>query len=185
MKMQIGRHCAQWLMQIVLFVGIFVVPGSCLAQREPVGFFLLQGVDKDNVKDSALRDPSVAGLSIRVRWASIDKGTNFDWAWLDSQVNRCRALRKPFMLRLMAGEHSPTWIQGPWYRDAPVPWNTTAQNALSQAIAALDNRYAGDPRLVGVHLSSTANYDSAEMHIAPGLENVNGYSDSKMIDAWK
>jgi hypothetical protein len=185
MTMHTGRYRAQWLMRVSLVVGLFVVPGSCLAQRAPQGYFLLQGIDKSNVKDSSLRDSSVAGLSIRVSWASIDKGTNFNWTWLDSQVNRCRALRKPYMLRMMAGEKSPTWIQGAWYRGAPVPWNTTAQNALSQAIAALGNRYAGDSRLVGVHLSSTANYESAEMHMAPGLENVYGYSDAKMIAAWK
>jgi hypothetical protein len=178
-------HCTQWLMRLALLVVIFVISRNCLAQRAPQGFFLLQGVDKSNVRDSSLRDSSVAGLSIRVSWASIDKGTSFDWAWLDSQVNRCRALRKPYMLRLMTGENSPAWIQGAWHRDAPLPWNTTAQNALSQAIAALGNRYGGDPYLVGVHLSSTANYDSAEMHIAPGIEYVSGYSDAKMIDAWK
>jgi hypothetical protein len=185
MKMHTGRYCAQLLMRLALLVGIFVISRNCLAQRAPEGFFLLQGVDKRNVRDSSLRDPSVAGLCIRVSWASIDKGTSFDWAFLDSQVKRCRLLGKPYMLRMMAGEHSPAWIQGAWHRDAPLPWNTTAQNALSQAITALGNRYGGDPRLVGVHLSSTANYDSAEMHIAPGVENVNGYSDGKMIDAWK
>jgi hypothetical protein len=172
-------------MAIWFLVGIFVVSGNCLAQRGPLGFFVLQGVDKSNVRDSSLRDRSVAGLSIRVSWASLDKGSNFDWAWLDSQVKRCRAQGKPYMLRMMTGDKSPKWIQGAWYQGAPLPWNTTAQSALSQAIAALGNRYGADPLLVGVHLSSTANSGSAEMHIASGVTNVNGYSDAKMIDAWE
>jgi hypothetical protein len=85
---------------------------------------------------------------------------------------------------MMTGENSPQWIQGAWYQGAPVPWNITAQGAFGQAIRSLGNRYAGDPFLVGVHLSSTANYSSAEMHLAPGLASVNGYSDGKVIDAW-
>ena len=178
-------NCSKSLMAIAMFIGLFVLAGNCQAQREPVGFFLLQGVDKDNVRNSALLDGSITGLSIRVSWASIDTGSQFEWGWLDSQVARCRMLGKPYMLRMMTGENSPNWIQGAWYQDAPIPWNTTAQRALSQAIAALGNRYAGDPLLVGVHLSSTANYSSAEMHIASGLSSVSGYSDVKMIEAWE
>ena len=96
-------HHTPWLMRLALLVVLFVMSRNCHAQRAPQGFFLLQGVDKSNVRDSALRDSNIAGLSIRVSWDSIDKGTNFDWDWLDSQVNRARALRKPYMIRLMAG----------------------------------------------------------------------------------
>jgi hypothetical protein len=178
------RRRSQALAAASLLIGLFVDTGACLAQRGPLGFFLLQGVNKSNVRDSALRDRGITGLSIRVSWASLDKGSHFEWGWLDSQVMRCRALGKPYMLRMMTGQNSPTWIQGAWHQGAPIPWNTAAQDALRQAIAALGNRYAGDPLLVGVHLSSTANHSSAEMHIAPGLTSVNGYSDAKMIDAW-
>jgi hypothetical protein len=167
-----------------LLVALFCVSSNSLAQRAPFGFFVLQGIDKDNVRNSVLRDSSVAGLSIRVSWASLDKGSQFQWQWLDSQVQRCRALGKPYMLRMMAGNDSPKWIEGPWYRGAPLPWSTTAQSALSRAIAELGKRYANDPLLVGVHMSSTANNSSAEMHMAPGLTTVAGYSDAKIIDAW-
>ncbi len=109
---------------------------------------------------------------------------SFQWQWLDSQVQRRRALGKPYMLRMMAGKDSPTWIEGPWHQGAPLPWSTAAQTALSRAIAELGNRYGNDPLLVGVHVSSTANYSSAEMHMAPGLTTAAEYSDSKMIDAW-
>lgn len=184
MRRHLSGSYSKRLVATSLLIGLFIVTGKCLAQREPLGYFVLQGVDKDNVKDSSLRDRRITGLSIRASWASIDNGSKFRWGWLDSQVKRCRALNKPYMLRIMTGEHSPTWVQGAWHRGAPLPWNTTAQRALAQAIAALGNRYSGDPLLVGVHLSSTANHSSAEMHIAPGVTNVYGYSDAKMIDAW-
>jgi hypothetical protein len=169
---------------IVLCIGIFYVNSPCQAQRAPFGFFVLQGIDKENVRSSVLGDPSVAGLSIRVSWASLDNGSQFQWQWLDSQVERCRALGKPYMLRMMTGNDSPAWIDGLWYQGAPLPWDSAAQNALSRMIAQLGNRYASDPLLVGVHLSSTANFSSAEMHLAPGLTTLVDYSDSKIIDAW-
>ncbi len=84
----------------------------------------------------------------------------------------------------MAGEHAPEWIGGAWHQGAPIPWSTEAQRALSDAIAALGNRYSGDPLLVGVHLTSTANSSSSEMHLAAGLMSVAGYSDNKMIEVW-
>jgi hypothetical protein len=180
-----SRRYSQWSVAILLLVGLFVVTGHCLAQQVPLGYFVLQGVDKNNVKDAALRAPSVTGLSIRVSWASLDNGPYFQWGWLDSQVQRCRVLGKRYMLRMSTGQSSPRWIQGAWYNGAPLPWNTAAQDALADAIAALGSRYSGDPLLVGVHLTSTANHASSEMHIAPGLTSVNGYSDAKMIDAWE
>lgn len=172
------------LLAASIFVGVFVATKATLAQRAPYGYFVLQGIDKSNVRDSSIRDRSVTGLSIRVSWASLDYGSKYQWGWLDSQVKRCRAQGKPYMLRMMTGEHSPKSIDGAWHQGAPVPWNTAAQRELSEMVTALGNRYSSDPLLVGVHLTSTANSSSSEMHIAAGLTSVNGYTDSKMIEAW-
>ncbi len=158
---------------------------AILLVQEPKDLFLLQGVDKSNVREAKLRDEDIAGLSIRVSWASIEPGGRADYQWLDSQVARCRAIGKPYMLRLMAGTNSPRWIKGAWHQDAPVPWNQDAQAALSQTIRRLGERYSDDALLVCVHMSSTANYKSAEMHLAPGLRSLPDYSDDKIIAAWK
>jgi hypothetical protein len=184
METHFNGHRILRLWSAALFVSLSCMTSNGIAQRAPFGFFVLQGIDKDNVRNSVLRDPSVAGLSIRVSWASLDNGSGYQWQWLDSQVQRCRALGKPYMLRMMAGKDSPTWIEGPWHQGAPLPWSSKAQSALSRAIVELGDRYANDPLLVGVHVSSTANYSSAEMHMAPGLTTYAEYSDSKMIDAW-
>ena len=100
-------------------------------------------------------------------------------------MERCRKLEKPYMLRMMAGKHSPTWIAGEWFGDAPLPWNATAQDALSKAINKLGERYANDPLLACVHLTSTANNRSAEMHIADDITLHRDYSHAKMITAWQ
>jgi hypothetical protein len=185
MNFQVRPRYGLWFLPIAFAAAGFLAAEKCQGQRAPFGFFVLQGIDKTNVRDSSLRDINTSGLSIRFSWSSIDNGSNYEWSWLDAQVNRCRAAGKPYMLRMMTGEHSPSWIPGEWYQGAPIPWNSEAQRALRQAIAALGNRYGGDPLLVGVHLASTANHRTAEMHIAPGIELVSGYSDAGMIDAWE
>ena len=185
MNFQVRPRYGLWFLPIAFGAAGFLATEKCQGQRAPFGFFVLQGINKSNVRDSSLRDISTSGLSIRFSWSSIDNGSSYEWSWLDAQVNRCRAAGKPYMLRMMTGEHSPSWIPGEWYQGAPIPWNSEAQRALRQAVAALGNRYGGDPLLVGVHLTSTANHTSAEMHIAPGIELVSGYSEAGMIDAWQ
>jgi hypothetical protein len=155
------------------------VPARAVFEGE---IYVLQGIDKDNVSDSSLREAD--GFSIRFSWASVDKGTSYDFRWLDSQIARAKKLNKPYMLRMMAGTKSPGWIKGAWYKDAPLPWNTTAQASLASMVRRLGERYSGDPNLYLVHLSSTANYESAEMHFADGITKIKGYTNQKMIDAW-
>jgi hypothetical protein len=184
MNPSLRRRPALYLAAATVLAISWHASDRCLAQRQPFGFFVLQGIDKQNVRNSALRNRNVTGLSIRVSWSKIDKNSHFDWDWLDSQVKRCRNLDKPYMLRMMTGDNSPNWIDGPWHQGAPLPWSSAAQDALDQAVTALGRRYAHDPLLVGVHLSSTANNDSAEMHLAAGLTNLAGYTDRKVIDAW-
>jgi hypothetical protein len=116
---------------------------------------------------------------------SVDKGATWDWSFVDSQVERCRKLGKPYMLRMLAGKHSPSRIDGEWFGDAPIPWNAAAQDALSKAIDRLGERYAGDPLLACVHLTSTANNRSAEMHIADDITLHRDYTHAKMITAWQ
>jgi hypothetical protein len=86
---------------------------------------------------------------------------------------------------MLAGKNSPTRIDGEWYAEAPLPWNETAQSALSQAVTKLGERYASDPLLACVHLTSTANNRGAEMHIADGITLRPDYSHAKMITAWQ
>jgi hypothetical protein len=163
-----------------LLLGVLLFVSRASAYDGLIG--VLQGVDKDNVSDSVIKEADF--FSIRASWKGIDKGTRQDWDWLDSQVARAHKYNKPFMLRIMAGENSPTWIGGAWYKGAPLPWNTKAIDAWLRFVDKLGARYRGDPLLYVVHLSCTANYSSAEMHLAPGLTNVKGYSDTKIIMVW-
>ena len=166
----------------LLLVNSLLLIRSAVADK-PRGIFVLQAVDEANVQESNLQKAD--GLSIRFKWMSVDKGSTWDWSFVDSQVDRCRKFGKPYMLRMLAGKHSPTRIDGEWFAEAPLPWNETAQSALSQAIEKLGERYASDPLLACVHLTSTANNRSAEMHIADRITLRPDYSHAKMITAWQ
>ena len=85
---------------------------------------------------------------------------------------------------IMTGANcTPAWIGGAWHRGAPVPWSSELKQHYRALVAELGKKYAADPLLAGVHITGPT-FPSAEMHPAPGIESVAGYSDEAMIGAW-
>lgn len=162
--------------------------------RAPAGIFALQPGDpvvlkpgnRRLVTDAQLALPPVAGLTIRARWSWVHpREKQFDFSFLDAQIARCRQARKVYKILIMTGKDAaPEWLGGPWHAGAPVPWSRELSDAYADLVAALGERYADDPRLVGVHVTGPT-YPSAEMHPAPGIEEVKGYNDEAMIGAWR
>jgi hypothetical protein len=162
--------------------------------RAPVGYFALQPGDPAilragstrQVADRLLELPKVAGLTIRARWLWIHPAEGkFDFTFVDEQIERCRRINKPYKLLVMTGNGSaPTWIGGAWHRGAPVPWSPELKQTYGELVAELGKRYAHDPLLVGVHITGPT-YPSAEMHPAPGIDAVQGFSNQSMAEAWK
>src|SRR5688572_20321031 len=103
------------------------------AVRSPRGYFALQPGDpvvlqpgnKRIISNEQLKLPQVAGLTIRARWSWLHPGDGqFDFSFLDTHVERCRKLGKPYKILVMTGTNcSPEWIGGAWHRGAPVPWS--------------------------------------------------------------
>jgi hypothetical protein len=137
------------------------------------------------VTDAQLALPHVAGLTIRVRWLWLHPAAGeFDFRFLQQEVERCRKLNKPYKILVMTGVGSvPEWIGGAWHLKAPVPWSPQLAEHYAALVAELGARYADDPLLVGVHITGPT-FPSAEMHPAPAIEGVVGYSDKAMIAAW-
>ena len=150
---------------------------SCLVAnaQTPRGDFVLQGVDNANVSDDVIRRSD--GLSIRFSWASVDGG---NWSWVDKQILRAVKLNRPVMLRMMTGNNSR-----PARYATSMPWNEAAKNRLAEVIWRMGQRYSNNPSVHLVHLSSTANHKSAEMHLDPVVLGNSNYSDKKIVDAWK
>ena len=96
---------------------------------------------------------------------------------------------KQFKLKVTPGMHSPRWIYDDGaarfetavsnphrhnYGDkvrVPVPWDPVYQKHFSRLIRKLGERYAADPRCVGVTLTC-ANFMSGEMHLPKGPEDM-------------
>ena len=186
------------------WVLVFAVVGGCFggiaggeeassSVRSPMGYFALQPGDpavlqpgsKRIVSDEQLKLPQVAGLTIRARWAWLHPAAGqFDFSFLDTHVERCRKLGKPYKILVMTGAGcAPEWIGGAWHRGAPVPWSPELAHHYGALVAELGKKYADDPLLVGVHITGPT-FPSAEMHPAPGIESARGYSDQAMIAAW-
>lgn len=161
--------------------------------RSPVGYFALQPGDPAVLKpgsnrlvsDAQLALPKVAGLTIRARWKWLHpRSGEFDLSFLDAQIARCRKIGKPYKILVMTGrESAPEWIGGPWHAGAPVPWSAELADHYGTLVVELGEQYAGDPLLVGVHITGPT-FPSAEMHPAPGIQSVPGYSHEAMAAAW-
>lgn len=159
-----------------------------IAIRQPHGYFVMQQVGAQNVKDRKLASPVWTGIVIRVPWARLEpRRGEFDWTFLDEQAKRAARLGKKYILAVYTGNNAPRWLNVPLYMEAPYPWDETMLLAHGEMAAALGARYAGDDHLVGVELGGPTRGPSGslEMMLAPGLTRQPGYSPQRVIDAWK
>ncbi len=156
--------------------------------RQPTGYFVLQKLGEQNVSDAKLASPKWAGIVIRERWSTVvPSAETFDWSFIDAQVARAKRMNKKYVLGILTGNNAPTWLNVPLYQTAPFPWDPTMLAAHARMVAELGKRYGSDPNLVGVHVSGPTRGPSGslEMHMARGLQRQPGYSEARMIAAWK
>jgi hypothetical protein len=76
---------------------------------------------------------------------------------------------------------SPNWFGGLTYQGAPLPWSPEMLAAYGELMQELGRKYRY--KFSVIHITGPT-FPSAEMHPAPNIERVRGYSDAKMIDAW-
>ena len=155
--------------------------------RQPTGYFVMQEVGAQNVKDDKLASSVFSGILIRQRWSAMNPAPSvYNWTFLDQQVLRARRLGKKYILAIYTGNNAPLWLGVPLYKSAPLPWDETMLSAHGRMVAALGQRYGSDVNLVGVELSGPTRGPSGslEMHLADGLVRQPGYSPEKMALAW-
>jgi hypothetical protein len=156
--------------------------------RQPTGYFVMQQVGKQNVSDAKLSSPKWAGIVIRQRWSAVQPTpTTTDWKFIDEQVARAKKYGKKYILAVYTGDNDPAWLKAPLYLTAPYPWDPTMLAEHGKMVELLGKRYAQDSDLVGVEIGGPTRGPSGslEMHLATGLTWQEGYSDAKMIAAWK
>lgn len=155
--------------------------------RQPAGYFVLQEVGSQNVKDDKLASPVFSGIVIRQRWSAMNPAANvYNWTFLDQQVARARRLGKRYILAIYTGNNAPQWLGVPIFKTAPLPWDEKMLSAHGRMVAALGQRYGGDANLVGVELGGPTRGPSGslEMHLADGLVQYPGYSPERVALAW-
>lgn len=148
-------------------------------------YFALKPGDGRDVSDTDLKRPTVGGLTIRVPWSVLNPRPgvyNFDVIDRNiAQAQRCG--NKPLKLIVQTGRGgaSPNWFGGLTYQGAPLPWSAEMLVAYDTLMQELGRKYRY--RFYAAHITGPS-FPSAEMHPAPNIERVKGYSDQKMIDAW-
>src|SRR6266404_8806936 len=84
----------------------------------PKGVFSLTPADQV-VSSGPLNNPDVSGISIRTHWDALETADGvYNWAYLDSQVQRCLKFGKQISLRVgtgsggatVSGGNVPDWV---------------------------------------------------------------------------
>jgi hypothetical protein len=146
----------------------------------------MQGVHAQNVKNSVLSSPSLAGIHIRDEWALVEpSSSSFSFTWMDEQVSRAAQLGKKVTLGIYAGQNSPTWLGVQRIDGSPLPWDPKVDSTFVDMVSQLGQHYAANPTIAAVHMTSPATAYSMEMYLPNGLTKTAGYSDQKIIDVWK
>lgn len=147
--------------------------------------FALKPGDGRDVSDTDLKRPTVAGLTIRVPWSVLNPRPGiYNFTEIDqnlAQAQRCGNKPVKLIVQTGRGGASPSWFGGLSHQGAPLPWSLEMLTAYDTLMQELGRKYRY--RFYAVHITGPT-YPSAEMHPAPSLERVRGYSDAKMVDAW-
>lgn len=172
---------------VAMACGLLASHSAEAQYRQPSGYFVMQEVGSQNIKDDKLASPVFTGIVLRERWSNVaPTASTYNWAFLDSQVARARRLGKRYILSIYTGGNAPKWLGVPLYKTAPYPWDPAMLAAHGRMVAVLGARYGGDAYCVGVELSGPTRgpNGSLEMMLADGLARQPGYSSQRMIAAW-
>lgn len=147
--------------------------------------FALKPGDGRDISDVDLKRPTVAGLTIRVPWSVLNPRPGiYNFSEIDqnlAQAQRCGNKPVKLIVQTGRGGASPSWFGGLSYQGAPLPWSLEMLTAYDTLMQELGRKYRYKFYVVAI---TGPTYPSAEMHPAPNLDRVKGYSDAKMIDAW-
>jgi hypothetical protein len=191
-------------MATILFI-LLTLQSLVFAQAEVKIFSLLapdRGVEKDLPE---LKNPLIYGLSWRFRWKTIEpQEGQYNWAMIDRAMGMTAEAGKVALLRLVAGMHTPEWVytdgakslhfgnndvaggeRHPPGTRMPIPWDDVYLNKWEAFLRAFGKRYNGNSHIYSVAMSGGGYID--EMNLPKAFERWRqvGYTDEKLIQAWK
>ena len=173
---------------------------------ESVKVFSLQRPNTDPRWDlPELKDPQVYGVSWRFHWAAIEPADGrYQWAPIDQALEATGGAGKKAMLRVTAGINTPEWVyqagakalafsnkdlHNPetYARDLrmPVPWDDVFLAKWTRFVQAMGARYQRHPSLYSVQMTGGGHIGEMNLPKAPDKWRQAGYSDERLIGAWK
>jgi Beta-galactosidase len=157
------------------------------------------------IQPATYENPAVDGIVIRTFWSNVQPTPDqFDWSFIDSQVQAASESSKKVILVVLPGAFTPQWalqgvqsaqfvvdygfVQGTTVT-LPMPWDTTYLNRWFEFVRALGQRYDGNPTVVNVPATGPTSI-SEEMSLPNDRTAVAswerlGYTLHKYEDAWQ
>lgn len=193
------------LMRYLLTAGVLLLSILGYAQPSfppPSGVYCSCGPTTGNgygsVNPQIASKPFVQGILVRVGWNILEPADDtYDWALIDTQINRARQYGKKVSLGIGSGIMIPQWVfdggaqrlvsTSPINDTLAVPWDAFYLTKWKELISALGSRYQNDTTIQLVYIThSTANGFEMQLPrvVTPTLSAV-GYTDKKMADSWK
>jgi len=185
-------------------------PSATPHAAPPGGLKLTRGVFIVTAHNAAIQpatytNPAVDGIMIRTYWSKVQPAPDqFDWSFIDSQVQAASASGKKVILAVLPGAFTPQWalqgvqsaqfvvdygfIQGQTVT-LPAPWDATYLKRWFAFVQALGKRYDANPAVVDVPATGPTSI-SEEMSLPndPGALaqwKQLGYTLPKYEDAWQ
>ncbi len=150
-----------------------------------------------------LANPEVVGLAVRQNWSDLEPNEdNFDFSYLDGQVQAAADNGKVVLLRINTQAQKPAWVTQA-IQDAggifftfdnagvpttiPVFWDPTCLAKKKDMIAALGSHFANNPtvKIVSASFANATSEDWNVPHTTADVANwlADGYTTEKLLDA--
>ena len=173
---------------------------------EPVKVFSLQRPNADpRAELPELKDSQVYGVSWRFHWRTIEPAEGqYQWAPIDQALETTGRAGKKAMLRVTAGINSPEWVYQAGAKSIafsnrdlhnsenfakdlrmPVPWDDVFLAKWLRFVQALGARYQRHPSLYSVQMTGGGHIGEMNLPKAPDKWKQLGFSDERLISAWK
>jgi hypothetical protein len=168
----------------------------------PVGLFVCRGPNPTPERE--VNFPFIDGWLVRPGWDRVEpKEGEFDWRYIDSEIELAKRLNKKLTLCVLGGPQTPAWVfssgaKGFKYsmplgrvKEAKIPllWDEVYLKKWTALVRALGKKYDTNPTIVLVHITgATGNGLEMQLPFTPQDREEwqrLGYTDGKAIAAWK
>lgn len=157
------------------------------------------------IQPATYTNPAADGIVIRTFWSKVQPGPDqFDWSFIDSQVQAASASGKKVILVVLPGAFTPSWaLQGVQTAQfvvdygfmqgqtvtLPIPWDATYLNRWFAFVHVLGQRYDSNPAVINVPATGPTSI-SEEMSLPNDPTAVAqwkqlGYTLEKYEGAWQ